>query len=38
LAEILVFIVAEPSRLDSVGRAIKNIAGGQRGCKRNGRV
>jgi 2-isopropylmalate synthase len=27
LAEILVFIVAEPSRLDSVGRAIKNIAG-----------
>ncbi len=27
MAEILVFIVAEPGRLDSVGRAIKNIAG-----------
>jgi 2-isopropylmalate synthase len=27
LAEVLVFIVVDPGRLDSVGRALKNIAG-----------
>lgn len=27
MAEVLVFIVVDPGRLDSVGRALKNIAG-----------
>ncbi len=26
LAEVLVFIVVEPSKLDSVGRALRNVA------------
>ncbi len=27
MAEVLVFIIVEPERLDQVGRALKNVAG-----------